>query len=120
VCIRDDATDALLLHATAFRQLQGSSCKTHCVMYMHRTQTAADNVATRSCTITHKNMGRMHWFNVARRRFKMVRRRINMVRRRINVVRKKINVVRRRINVVRRRFNVVARRRNQQEASRAH
>ena len=34
-------------------------------------------------------MGQMHWFNVAKSRFKMIRRRINMVRRRINVVRKR-------------------------------
>ncbi len=29
-----------------------SSCKMHCMMYMHRTQTGVNNVATRSCTIT--------------------------------------------------------------------
>ncbi len=42
------------------------SCKMHCTMHMHRTQTAANTIATRSCTITHKNMGRVHWFNVVR------------------------------------------------------
>lgn len=48
--IWDDATDALLLHADAVRQLQGGSCK-DALRYV---QTTANNVATRSCTITHK------------------------------------------------------------------